>query len=256
MTDEKAHLQRRLYDGEKLAGWDPDDKNSLAEEISHLHEEISEAFRAWRKTKSCILTVDEAGKPQGVPAELADAVIGMFYIAERWGFDLLEAVERKHAFNLTRSYAAEGRRLHEHPHAISEVADEKAQLAASLIAAERQRQINVEGYTSEHDAEHGRRVLSLAAGAYRVAEWGARTSAQLWPWSEDSFKPRDRVSNLIRAGALYMAALDLPGPDSGSCWANERTDYIERTLASVVDELASILNAAQRLLPPGGGDRG
>lgn len=112
-TTEKGDLQRRLYDGEKSAGWDPDDANSLAEEIAHLHEEISEAFRAYRLTKDCVLAFDASGKPQGVPAELADAAIGMFYIAERFGFDLLEAIETKHEYNLTRSYAAEGRRLHD-----------------------------------------------------------------------------------------------------------------------------------------------
>lgn len=112
MTD----LQRRLYDGEKLAGWDPDNANTFAEEIAHLHEEVSEAFRAWRSTKSAVITYadrhDDA-KPEGVPVEFADVLIGMFYIAERWGFDLLEAVEIKHQWNLKRSYAAEGRRLHE-----------------------------------------------------------------------------------------------------------------------------------------------
>lgn len=110
---EKADLQRRLYDGEKSAGWDPDDANTLAEEIAHLHEEISEAFRAFRATGGCERWFAPSGKPEGVPAEFADVVIGMFYIAERWGFDLLEAVEEKHRYNLRRSYAAEGRRLHE-----------------------------------------------------------------------------------------------------------------------------------------------
>lgn len=106
-------LQQRLHLGEKRAGWDPADVNTFAEEIAHLHEEISEAFRAYRLTKGYDLTIDGNGKPQGVPAELADAAIGMFYMAERFGFDLLEAVEVKHAYNLTRSYALEGRRLHD-----------------------------------------------------------------------------------------------------------------------------------------------
>lgn len=112
-TVTEADLQRRLYDGEKGAGWDPDDTNTFAEEIAHLHEEVSEAFRAYRLTKTFALTEDETGKPQGVPAELADVAIGMFYIAERWGFDLLAAIDVKHRFNTGRSYAAEGRRLHE-----------------------------------------------------------------------------------------------------------------------------------------------
>ena len=105
-------LQRRLYDGEKSAGWDPDDANTLAEEIAHLHEEVSEVFRAHRLGMRT-LTLDDDGKPQGVPAECADVAIGLFYIAERWGFDLIDAIEAKHSYNLGRSYAAEGRRLHD-----------------------------------------------------------------------------------------------------------------------------------------------
>lgn len=105
--------QHRLFVGEKRAGWDPNNVNTFAEEIAHLHEEVSEAFRAYRLTKGCVLTTDAAGKPQGVPAELADVVIGIYYIAQRFGFDLDAAVERKHRYNLTRSYEAEGRRLHD-----------------------------------------------------------------------------------------------------------------------------------------------
>jgi NTP pyrophosphatase (non-canonical NTP hydrolase) len=107
-------LQRRLHDGEKSAGWDPDNANTFAEEIAHLHEEVSEAFRAWRKSKDVTITFAfDDGKPTGVPVELADVAIGMFYMAERWGFDLLDAIELKHQWNLGRSYADEGRRLHE-----------------------------------------------------------------------------------------------------------------------------------------------
>jgi hypothetical protein len=146
-------IQGRMYEGEKLAGWDPDDANTFAEEIAHLHEEVSEAFREFRRFKDtearwtcvrCGLSVpfetdldtirhplsshhytgpeSEKGKgadcrgtfkPTGVPIELADVLIGMFYIAERFGFDLLGATEIKHRYNLFRSYEAEGRRLHD-----------------------------------------------------------------------------------------------------------------------------------------------
>lgn len=105
-----AELQRRLYEGEAASGWTPD--NSFAEECAHLHEEVSEAFRAWRLRKDAEVWFDDDGKPQGVPIELADVLIGLFYNAEVLGFDLLEAVEIKHAFNVNRDYQAEGRQLH------------------------------------------------------------------------------------------------------------------------------------------------
>ncbi len=110
MTDNR---QRRLYEGEKTAGWDPRDLNTIGDEIAHLHEEVSEAFRFFRKYKHTNLVIvhDGDGKPEGVPAELADVVIGCYYIAEREGFDLDFAIEAKHRYNLTRSYEDEGRQL-------------------------------------------------------------------------------------------------------------------------------------------------
>jgi hypothetical protein len=102
-------LQRRLYEGERDAGWNPD--NSLSEEVAHLHEEVSEIFRAHRLKQNEVTYDPETGKPQGVPIECADVAIGLFYIAEREGFDLLEVIEIKHRYNLTRSYVDEGRQL-------------------------------------------------------------------------------------------------------------------------------------------------
>ena len=104
-------LQRRLYDECITAQWDSEKRNTFGEEIAHLHEELSEAFRAWRRYKDCGVR-EVNGKLEGVPIEFADVLIGLFYNAELHGFDLLEAVERKHQFNLTRNYVTEGRQLH------------------------------------------------------------------------------------------------------------------------------------------------
>lgn len=35
-----------------------------------------------------------------------------------------------------------------------------------------------------------------------------RVSEQLWPWDSNTFKPRDRRNNLVRAAALIMAEID------------------------------------------------
>lgn len=113
LTVEQAqNYQRRLFDECRTAGWDLQLQNSFAEEIAHLHEELSEAFRAFRLHKDFAIRVDENGKPQGVPIELADVLIGLFYNAELHGFDLFAAVEQKHQYNLTRNYVTEGRQLH------------------------------------------------------------------------------------------------------------------------------------------------
>jgi hypothetical protein len=80
------------------------------------------------------------------------------------------------------------------------------------IATERVRQIEDEGYTDEHDEAHrfsdGSGHLAMAAVAYAVASYGSAVdAAKFWPW-RDGFKPKDRMANLTRAGALIAAELD------------------------------------------------
>lgn len=105
-------LQKECFEECEIAGWDPDRKISFAEEIAHIHSEISEAFEAYRKYHDFEIHYREDGKPEGVLVEFADAMIGMFYNAELNKQDLLEALEEKHQWNLKRSYEKEGRKLH------------------------------------------------------------------------------------------------------------------------------------------------
>lgn len=109
---------------------------------------------------------------------------------------------------------------------------------ADLIVAERQRQIEVEGWTPEHDREHHVGELGRAARCYITAAWqmeyahryyGEEQPGALaerveqvmrevpvdWPWDEDWWKPTpDPIRNLVKAGALVAAELDrlLPSP--------------------------------------------
>ena len=85
-----------------------------------------------------------------------------------------------------------------------------------LIAEERQRQIEKEGWTKEHDAEHKVGVLAKAAVCYALPPL---TRADIspdvgkppfwWPFSEEWWKPeKDRVRELVKAGALIAAEID------------------------------------------------
>lgn len=89
------------------------------------------------------------------------------------------------------------------------------------IAAERARQIEVEGWTPEHDDKHGAGELPMAAAAYAsVASAQARgatanefTAGMMidegeWPWSADWWKPKDARQNLVRAAALVVAEIE------------------------------------------------
>lgn len=92
--------------------------------------------------------------------------------------------------------------------------------AAQEIANERARQVAVEGWTVEHDDEHEDGELARAANCYRLIGNGSlgeflpdadQSDAQVptaWPWDDEWWKPKTRLRNLIRAGALYQAEIE------------------------------------------------
>lgn len=80
-----------------------------------------------------------------------------------------------------------------------------------LIAEERQRQIEVEGWTPEHDDAHQYGELSKAAAVYALLGTDAETcegDGSAWPWSPEWFKPSTRLRDLVKAGALIAAEID------------------------------------------------
>lgn len=81
-----------------------------------------------------------------------------------------------------------------------------------LIAEERQRQGDVEGWTPEHDAQHKLCELSFAAAAYAVPPFGNTKDfkrTHLWPFEPCYWKPsNDRIKELVKAGALIAAEID------------------------------------------------
>jgi hypothetical protein len=111
---------------------------------------------------------------------------------------------------------------------------------AELIAAERQRQIEVEGYEPEHDTAHADESLALAACSYAIPwPWRRFKQARVvkdgisqwvpvpttWPWATWHWKPfalpegtpaedheqqfrEGRIRELVKAGALVAAEID------------------------------------------------
>ncbi|WP_370193275.1 MULTISPECIES: hypothetical protein [Aurantimonas] len=85
------------------------------------------------------------------------------------------------------------------------------------IAAERQRQVEQEGWTAEHDDRNEPGDLARAAACYAAhaampdkgrdylqgvpLDWPTRWD---WKW----WKPKDRRADLVRAGALIAAEID------------------------------------------------
>lgn len=83
-----------------------------------------------------------------------------------------------------------------------------------LIALERQRQIQVEGWTPDHDDEHSYGALATAGAMYAMPPY-MRTLTKtnvpvLWPWDEYHWKPSpdNRIKELAKAGALIAAEID------------------------------------------------
>jgi hypothetical protein len=85
------------------------------------------------------------------------------------------------------------------------------------VLAERCRQIEAEGWTTEHDDEHGDGSMARAAACYALHAGGVpgedrfpAGSTLFWPreWARSWWKPKDARHNLIRAGALILAEIE------------------------------------------------
>lgn len=89
--------------------------------------------------------------------------------------------------------------------AITAVADE--------LCLERLRQIEKEGFSTDHDDEYGSAELPRAAMAYCQAafiddaSFTARRAPFYWPWDAKRWKPTNRRRDLVKAGALIIAEI-------------------------------------------------
>lgn len=74
------------------------------------------------------------------------------------------------------------------------------------IAAERTRQIEVEGWSPEHDDMHTHEEMAIAAAMYALPAFAR--NLLLWPWDRKWWKPGKRRRNLIKAAALLVAEIE------------------------------------------------
>lgn len=92
-----------------------------------------------------------------------------------------------------------------------------------LVAAERKRQIEVEGWDKAHDENHTDFCLSVAGASYALdvaakhgeitslaKDFWSRCSDRIWPFDLEWFKPtpKDPVRQLVKAAALIIADID------------------------------------------------
>ncbi|OKP16220.1 hypothetical protein [Serratia fonticola] len=77
---------------------------------------------------------------------------------------------------------------------------------------ERQRQINAEGWTPEHDDEHENNEMAFAAACYALYAGnpypGQGYTPPEWPWDAEFWRPSTERRDLVKAGALILAEIE------------------------------------------------
>ncbi len=82
------------------------------------------------------------------------------------------------------------------------------------IKDERRRQIEVEGWSAQHDDRHDQSEIAMAAACYALSGndvlviGGISKAPLLWPWCKKWWKPASRRKDLIKAAALLIAEIE------------------------------------------------
>lgn len=103
---------KEAYETATDKGWWSDPVKTFGECILLIHSELSEVVEDYRVGKglnSIYLSKDE--EPNGIPIELADAIIRIFDSCGHYGIDLEGALRQKMDYNKTRPYRHGGKRL-------------------------------------------------------------------------------------------------------------------------------------------------
>jgi NTP pyrophosphatase (non-canonical NTP hydrolase) len=117
-------LVARAHGTAKVKGWwdaqrgadgtlDPDKTAAtIPEKLCLIHSEVSEALECYRDPEHAPAEAyfGDGGKPEGLPAELADVVIRCADLAGALGIDLDKAIRDKLAWNTARPQRHGGKR--------------------------------------------------------------------------------------------------------------------------------------------------
>ena len=84
--------------------------------------------------------------------------------------------------------------------------------AVADVLTERQRQVEAEGWTPEHDDQHEVGELATAAACYAGNAggyvWAGGWPGEVWPWAREWWKPSTPRRDLVKAAALILAEIE------------------------------------------------
>jgi NTP pyrophosphatase (non-canonical NTP hydrolase) len=109
-------IQEEIYEIAKDKGFHEGEPD-IPEILCLVHSEVSEALEEYRKGSPIMdifytrngeiiphVQVTPEDKPEGFPVELADVIMRVLDLAEKFGIDMEKAIETKLAYNKTREH--------------------------------------------------------------------------------------------------------------------------------------------------------
>ncbi len=98
-----AELTTMIHENARQHGWWDNDRG-LPETLMLVVSELAEALEEYRTHHEPNEIYYNNDKPEGIPVELADAVIRILDARGQYGIDMETVILAKHQYNLTRDY--------------------------------------------------------------------------------------------------------------------------------------------------------